>query len=290
MDESEKPSIFVGSSSEGLDFARAIRRRLESVAELTLWDEEFFRTGSTFIETLVSAVTQFDFAILVLSPDDIVQSRNDSKLGPRDNVIFELGLFMGRLGRERTFAVHQRNAHVKIPTDLSGVTLVAYDWPRRVGGHAAAVGPASDIIRDQIKRLGLSQEKTTGQIQRVAAEQERQALNIERQAQDIDVIKLILNLVLPEVERWHLGGLAYNEKTYLVEVTPEVAKSFESELRHLLSLGLVERQEKKILREFFIQDGKERNLAEYLKITKQGRQYIEKYKQFQATLQIQPRD
>jgi hypothetical protein len=99
-----------------------------------------------------------------------------------------------------------------------------------------------------------------------------------------------LNLVLPEVERWHLGGLAYNEKTYLVEVTPDVAKSFETELRHLLSLGLVERQEKKILREFFIQDGKERNLAEYLKITSQGRQYIEMYKRFQASLQIQPRD
>ena len=125
-----KPTAFIGSSSEGLDPARAIRRHLEEDAELTMWNEDFFKTGSTFIETLVGAVSRFDFAILVLTPDDLVQSRDELNLGPRDNVIFELGLFMGRLGRERTFAVHQREG-VKIPTDLSGLTQVIYDPPRR---------------------------------------------------------------------------------------------------------------------------------------------------------------
>ena len=61
--------------------------------------------------------------------------------------------------------------------------------------------------------------------------------------QDIDVMKLILNLVLPEYERWHLRGLADNEQTYQVQVTKDLAASFDLELRHLLSLGLVERQE-----------------------------------------------
>src|SRR5262249_44940280 len=93
-----------------------------------------------------------------------------------------------------------------------------------------------------------------------------------------------LNLVLPEVERWHLGGLAANEKTYQVRVTQDIAKSFESELRHLLSLGLVERQDKKILREFFMQEGQQQNLAEYLKITSKGRDYIKIYKRFRATV------
>jgi hypothetical protein len=277
MDTIEKPSVFVGSSTEGIEFARAIRRQLQGTAEITLWSDEFFKTGSTFIETLVGAVSQFDFAILVLTPDDIVQSRNDSSLGPRDNVIFELGLFMGRLGRERTFALHQRDAHIKLPTDLSAVTLHTYEWPRKDKGYAQAVGGAADVMRDQIKRLGLSREKATAQIERFAAEQ-------ERQAQDINVMKLILNLVLPEYERWHLGGLAANEKTYLVKVTQDLAKSFESELRHLLSLGLVERQEKKILREFFMQEAQEQNLAEYLKITSKGRDYIEIYQRFARTV------
>lgn len=60
--------------------------------------------GSTFIENLMKAVARFDFAILVLTPDDIVQSRSKELAGPRDNVIFELGLFMGNLGAiERSF-------------------------------------------------------------------------------------------------------------------------------------------------------------------------------------------
>src|SRR5436190_22238957 len=111
-----KPTAFIGSSSEGLDVARVICEHLEHDAEFTMWNEDFFKTGSTFIETLVGAVSRFDFAILVLTPDDLVQSRDEPNFGPRDNAIFELGLFMGRLGRERTFAVHQREG-VKMPTD-----------------------------------------------------------------------------------------------------------------------------------------------------------------------------
>ena len=62
------PSLFVGSSSEGLPFARAIRAKLDDDAEVTLWEDEQFTSGNTIIETLVSALPRFDFAILVLSP------------------------------------------------------------------------------------------------------------------------------------------------------------------------------------------------------------------------------
>jgi predicted nucleotide-binding protein len=113
-----RPSVFIGSSSEGLEFARAIRDLLEHDAEGVLWNEGFFALGNTFIESLVSSLPTFDFAVLVLTADDLIHSRNDEILGPRDNVIFELGLFMGRLGRSRTFIVHQANAQLKIPTDL----------------------------------------------------------------------------------------------------------------------------------------------------------------------------
>ena len=60
-----KPSVFVGSSSEGLEFARAARGLLSQDAEVTLWNEGFFGLGSTFIETLINALPRFDFAILV---------------------------------------------------------------------------------------------------------------------------------------------------------------------------------------------------------------------------------
>jgi hypothetical protein len=275
------PTVFVGSSSEGMDVARAIWRHLENDAKLTLWNDEFFRTGSTFIETLVNAAPHFDFAILILTPDDLVESRSDSSLGPRDNVIFELGLFMGRLGRERTFAVHQREG-VRIPTDLSGLVQIVYDWPRE--SYIRALATPCDIIREHIRSHGVSRARAAGQIREVAAEQQRQAEDIKHQAQDISVIKLILNLVLPRVERWHLNGLAKDENTFLVRVTKDISKSFESELRHLISLGLVERQPNKHLSKFFQEEGEDRNLAEYLKITPNGREYIEIYHQFVATV------
>src|SRR5437763_164844 len=109
-----KPALFIGSSSEALDFAKAVREALEDVAEVTLWNEDFFQPGKTFIERLVEAVVQFDFALLLLTGDDLVQSRTTEAFGPRDNILFELGLFMGRLGRARTFVLHQRRADLKM--------------------------------------------------------------------------------------------------------------------------------------------------------------------------------
>jgi hypothetical protein len=112
----------------------------------------------------------------------------------------------------------------------------------------------------------------------IAAEQ-------QHQAEDIEMMKLVLNLVLPEVERWHLAGLATDEKTYLVRVTKDIAKSFEAELRHLLGLELVERRDNKHLRDFFTEEGGEdRDLKEYLKITPKGRNYIDRYQLFMKTV------
>src|SRR5277367_3423628 len=67
-----KPSIFIGSSTEGLDFARAARALLAFDAEITLWNEGFFTLGNTFIKTLINSLPRFDFAVLVLTPDDLV--------------------------------------------------------------------------------------------------------------------------------------------------------------------------------------------------------------------------
>jgi len=64
-----KASLFIGSSSEGLDLARAIRTSLADDAEVTLWNEGFFALGNTFIESLVTALPRFDFAVLLLTPD-----------------------------------------------------------------------------------------------------------------------------------------------------------------------------------------------------------------------------
>ena len=158
-----KPALFVGSSSEGLDLARAVRALLDEDAEVTLWKEGFFDVGGTFIDSLIKALPRFDFAALMLTADDLLTSREVATLGPRDNVLFELGLFMGRLGRERTFVIRARGDQIKIPSDLAGLTTTTYDWPRADGNHQAAVGPACDNIRKMIRTLGFSETRTSTQ-------------------------------------------------------------------------------------------------------------------------------
>jgi hypothetical protein len=149
-----RASLFIGSSSEGLGVAQKIRSQLKSDAEITIWHEGVFGLGEGTLEGLVDAVSMFDFAILILTPDDLTKSRGRSLQSPRDNVLFECGLFMGRLGRHRTFIVYDSDAPIKLPSDLAGVTVATYRGNRRDNNVLAAVGEACDPIRDAIYKLG----------------------------------------------------------------------------------------------------------------------------------------
>ncbi len=90
--------VFIGSSSEGLRVAHCISNHLKCVATTKVWDSDIFRLSHGTLETLVDELDRYDFAILVLTPDDDLESRNQVFQSPRDNVLFECGLFMGRLG------------------------------------------------------------------------------------------------------------------------------------------------------------------------------------------------
>lgn len=148
-----KPNLFIGSSVEGLEVARAIELQLEDDAEVTLWKNGVFGLGEGTLESLVESLDQFDFAILALTPDDLITSRRVSFQSPRDNVLLELGLFMGHLGRKRTFVIHAREQTLKLPSDLAGVTLLSYA-PRQDHNLTAAVSPACTKIRNKISEMG----------------------------------------------------------------------------------------------------------------------------------------
>lgn len=149
-----RPSVFIGSSSEGLPTAKAIRERLKDEAEITLWHEGVFGLGQGTLESLVNALDSFDFAILVLTPDDMVESRDQTWQSPRDNVLFECGLFMGRLGRDRTFIVYDKTCNIKLPSDLAGITLAAYGSKPQGSALSAAIEEACVPIRDEINKRG----------------------------------------------------------------------------------------------------------------------------------------
>ncbi|MBP1616607.1 MAG: hypothetical protein H6Q14_434 [Bacteroidetes bacterium] len=116
----KKPKVFIGCSVEGLQYAKIIQLQLEHRVNSTIWHQGVFGLSSGTLETLVAKVSEFEYAVLVLSADDITEKRGQVHMSPRDNVMFELGLFMGGLGREKTFIVCEEI--VTLPSDLAGIT------------------------------------------------------------------------------------------------------------------------------------------------------------------------
>lgn len=144
-----KPRVFIGSSAEGLPVAKALQVGLDHSAEVTIWSQGVFGLSRGTLEDLVRASQTFDYAVLALTPDDLLHKRTTVGNSPRDNVIFELGLFMGALGRERTFIVYSRDAKPELPSDLAGVTAATYGQ-RLDGNLQAAVGAACTQIENAI--------------------------------------------------------------------------------------------------------------------------------------------
>ncbi len=151
------PYMFLGSSDKGLPIAKAIQSNLQYVCEPHIWSQGLFGLSGGTLETLVSKLDSFDFAVLCLTPDDLTVSRGQEKQSPRDNVILELGLFIASLGRERVFFVVDREADTKIPSDLAGITPAQYIKPQS-GNWQSALGPASTAIEDAIRTLGRRQQ------------------------------------------------------------------------------------------------------------------------------------
>lgn len=149
-----KPRLFIGSSVEGRSVAYAIQQNLRHDAEATVWDQGVFELSNTNIESLMAALDDNDFGAFVFSPDDLVHMRQSTKSVARDNVLFEFGLFIGRLGRERVFFVIPQDSDLHIPTDLLGVTPGKYESSRGDSNMQAATGAVSNDIRLQIKKLG----------------------------------------------------------------------------------------------------------------------------------------
>jgi len=150
------PAVFIGSSKEGLQIANAIQSNLHRScgAFPKVWDQGVFGLGSTVIDSLLEAPSDYDFAVFVLSADDMITSREQNMRSPRDNVIFELGLFMGRLGRRRTFVLFEKRADLKLLSDLSGLILATYDGVWALKDVESAIAEACSPIRAAIKNQG----------------------------------------------------------------------------------------------------------------------------------------
>ncbi|MHB8902183.1 MAG: TIR domain-containing protein [Thermoguttaceae bacterium] len=122
------PVLFIGSSVEGLAIAQEIQLGLKhDKIKVRPWSMPgVFGPGGVSIDVLMKEVDLSDFAAFVFGPDDKIFSREEEYDAPRDNVVFELGLFMGQLDRNRSFIIKDHHADIKIPTDLLAVTPITY--------------------------------------------------------------------------------------------------------------------------------------------------------------------
>src|SRR5215510_7032904 len=127
----DKPRIFLGSSGKQAKLVQALTRGLEDVARVEPWTTSF-SPGTTTLGRLLELTREVDFAAFVFAQDDWTaatppeaSSQGAGQASPRDNVVFEAGLFGGVLGMRRTFILHAHGA--KLPSDLLGLTSVRYE-------------------------------------------------------------------------------------------------------------------------------------------------------------------
>ncbi len=125
-----KRKLFIGSSSEGKKIAEKLKAKIEAKngdwIDCDIWDEgKVFELNSSALDALVKASRKYDYGILVATKDDLLKTRGSDHFVPRDNVMFEMGMFLGSLGLTRAFLLVEKQS--KLPTDYNGITVPYFD-------------------------------------------------------------------------------------------------------------------------------------------------------------------
>jgi len=164
-----KPRLFIASSVESLPVAEAVNVNLDHEFEVTLWKNGTFKLSSSAIDDLVEKSSFVDFSLFIFAPDDIATIRSRSEHVVRDNVIFEMGLFVGAIGKSRSFILKPRSIEMHLPTDLLGVTPADYDASRSDGDLVSATNRACSLIKTEVERLGLINHESLSESKKIIA-------------------------------------------------------------------------------------------------------------------------
>jgi hypothetical protein len=178
----DKPRIFLGSSGKQDKLLQALTRGLSDIARVEPWMTSF-NPGTSTLERLIELTQEVDFAAFLFAQDDWTTSSPSAssqtgpgQASPRDNVVFEAGLFGGVLGMRRTFILHANGA--KLPSDLLGLTCVRY---------AGAMTPSEMKVINQKIRKAIENE---GRVTRIEGSWWQFSLT-ERTAMEPSVLGLL---------------------------------------------------------------------------------------------------
>ena len=150
----ERVRVFIVSSAEALPIVDLLIKQFQHDPCLTVaWKNGVFRASNYTLDELEAQLDDSDFAIAVAQPDDVVITRETTWPAMRDNVTFELGLFMGRLGRRRAFLMEPRDAEIQLPSDLAGMTTIPYRYEEGKDAEHY-IAPACARLRELILAAG----------------------------------------------------------------------------------------------------------------------------------------
>lgn len=148
------PFMFVACASESLPVAKAIQAHfVERDVVVEIWTDNVFKPSKGTLESLEGKLETADFTVAIFSADDKVESRGVEKVAPRDNTVFELGLFAGAIGRDRSFFAVQKGEDIKVPSDLAGITSLRFGLTKDGGGEPD-IKEACGQIAERIYALG----------------------------------------------------------------------------------------------------------------------------------------
>ena len=148
------PRLFIGSSAEYLDIAYAIQEGLlHTDISVSVWSQDCFRPSDFTLAALEREAHNSDFALFLFGSEDLVVSREEETPVPRDNVVFELGLFSGKLSSERVYFAQAIGIDITLPSDLAGVTPIHYKKKEREE-LTVSVQPICNRVIQRVKELG----------------------------------------------------------------------------------------------------------------------------------------
>lgn len=148
------PVVFLGSSKESIPIVKALIAGLDNPHVILLpWTADLFWPSKAAIEDLETQLPNTDFAVLVFGPDDTIFSRHVAAKSPRDNVLLEFGMFLGAIGRTRTYFLKPKGIDIKAPSDLFGLKPLEYAYDA-ASGNVNISGACIEIMRC-IERYGV---------------------------------------------------------------------------------------------------------------------------------------
>lgn len=181
------PEVFIASSGQNVGLVYDVQRNIEEIADVTPWVRGF-PPSSIILDELIKIAARSDFGIFIFAPDDATKIKGKKLKSVRDNVIFEAGLFTGKLGRERCFVIVPKGQQdLRIPTDLDGLILL--DFKPSQADTRAALGPACNDIKKAIQDLGFyDKERVSNLSKKVrAAPKSAQKISVPQKIRELIV-------------------------------------------------------------------------------------------------------